>query len=69
MEQLSDTEKVGGSNPPRTTMEYKSDFTIEDFEELLRELKSSNQIIGRMWPRTQQEDDLLKEAIRKYLES
>jgi len=50
-------------------MEYKSDFTIEDFEELLRELKSSNQIIGRMWPRTQQEDDLLKEAIRKYLES
>ena len=47
-------------------MEYKGGFTIEDFEELIRELNEQGYEPMRFWPRTKQEDDLLKEALRNW---
>ena len=46
-------------------MEYNSRFTLEDFEELVRELKNNDRkphVIWRFFPLNKEEEDLLKNS-------
>lgn len=50
-------------------MEYKGEFTIEDFEELIKEQEMQSNIprkrqFMRFWPTTEEEEKMLKKAGR-----